>query len=150
MKLTVKELKETIKADDLLPMMEKWLEGFEFEGKMINLKITVAGNTIGHRALFWIWMRQLAKNFSERGEDKYTDRQMHDLLCHKFLGYTDEITIGSTVIKPALRTLTYPNELNGAEFGHLLSQIDAWSAQVGVLLVTQSNSDYAEYKEANS
>jgi len=150
MKLTVKELKETINADDLIPMMEKWLEGFEFEGKMINLKITVAGNTIGHRALFWIWMRQLAKNFSARGEEDFTEKKMHDLMCHQFLGYTEGDTIGKTQLNPTMRTLTHPEELKGTDFGHFLSQIDAWAAQVGVLLVTQSNSDYAEYKEANS
>jgi len=98
-------------------------------------------------AVFWIWMKQLAKKFST--EDKeYTSEEMHDIMCHKFLGYTDRRKIGNTWLEPALVTLTYPDRKSKDRMCVLLSQIDEWALDHGVFLATKKLSDYAKYKEA--
>ena len=149
MKLEAKEFKTKVYSKDIIPAISEYLKHWDLGEGLLEVRINAPSSTINHKALFWIWMRQLAANFSNRGDEDYKPEQMHDLMCHKFLGYTDSIKIGKTVIKPALRTITYPEQLKGTDFGHFLSQIDAWCQSVGVLLITQANSEYANWKEAN-
>ena len=147
--MEAKEFKAKVYAAEAIPAIKEFMDKWDFGEGKLDVRITRISKTVGHKALFWIWMRQLAANFTKRGDEDYTAEQMHDLMCHKFLGYTKPGKIGKTVIKPALITITYPEQLKGTDFGHFLSLIDAWCQSVGVLLITQDNSDYSDWKEAN-
>ena len=130
------------------------LDGWDFE--QFPRKITIepdAGDPIQDTfSVFWIWMAQMSKHFSTKGEgDKnqsYTPQDMHDLMCNRFLGYTDRRLIGSTWVEPALITLTYPKRKTKERMCVLLSQIDEWAIDRGVFLITKRLSDYMRYKEA--
>ena len=150
MKLDANEFKARVNAAEAMQAITEFMNKWDFGEGQVDIKISRTSKTIGHKALFWIWMRQLAENFTNRGDESYTAEQMHDLMCHKFLGYTNPVKLGSgTTIRPALKTITYPQQLTGADFGHFLSLIDAWAQSVGVFLITQDNSDYSDWKEAN-
>jgi hypothetical protein len=99
-------------------------------------------------AVFWIWMEQMSKEFTERGRKTSKD-EMHDIMCHKFLGYTDERKINNTIIKPALITLTYPKKKTKDAMIQLLCKIDEWAIDQDVYLITKKSSEYAKYKESN-
>ena len=126
------------------------LDGWDFE--KFPRKITIEpdkGEPVQDCiAVFWIWMKQLAKEFSTE-ESGYSPEEMHDIMCHKFLGYTDRRKIGNTWIEPALITLTYPDRKTKDRMCVLLSQIDEWAIEQGVFLITKQLSDYTMYKEAN-
>ncbi len=123
------------------------LNGWDFE--KFPRKITIepdAGDPIQDCfAVFWIWCKQLSKEFN----NVYSVDDIHDIMCHKFLGYTDRRQVGKTWIEPALITLTYPKKKTKERMCVLLSQIDEWAIDRGVFLVTKQLSDYAKYKEAN-
>lgn len=123
-------------------MLNQW--DFDKEAQ-VEVKLEAVGHVQDYCAVFWIWMRALAKSFSERGEANYADQEIHDIVCHKFLGYTQERTIGRTVVKPALRTITYPKKLNRSEFFNLLRELEQWASDNGVVL-PQKPSLYEEDK----
>jgi hypothetical protein len=100
-------------------------------GYPVKVTIEAAWATLDYKAVFWIWMQAFAKSFTERGR-KTTSKEMHDLMCHQFLGYTEERHIGKTVIKPALRTITYPEELTRPAFYDFMRNIEMWASGVGV------------------
>ena len=114
-------------------------------------KITIepdAGDPIQDTfSVFWIWCKQLSKAFST-DDKEYSVDDIHDIMCHKFLGYTDRRQVGNTWIEPALITLTYPKRKTKERMCVLLSQIDEWAIDRGVFLITKRLSDYMRYKEA--
>jgi len=140
-----RNFKATVKSADAVPEVVKFLEAWDFEGGACQIKISAVGSTLDYKAVFWIWMRFLAKSFSERGRDDYTPEQMHDMLCHKFMGYTGTRKVGKTVIKPSLRTITYPTDLDRGDFYHFMWEIDQWASEVGVVL-PEYNSAYHDDK----
>lgn len=100
-------------------------------------------------AVFFIWMKQLATEFTRRSKHEiYTVDTMHDIMCHKFLGYTEERKVGNTIIQPALITLTYPKRQLKKPMCLLLDRIDEWALDHGIFLITKQTSEYAKYKEA--
>ena len=116
---------------ELREILDQWSDGYPVK---VNLQAATA--TLDYKAVFWIWMAHLAKCFSERGREttKYAKQQMHDIMCHKFLGYTPERVIGKTTIKPALRTITYPEQLTRPEFYWFMREIEIWASETGVQL----------------
>jgi hypothetical protein len=138
-------------ADSFLPYDAESVEFFKTlpENKCYQVSIVEASDLLDYKAVFWIWMRALAKSFTERGRET-TDEEMHILMCHRYLGYTDEIRIGNTIIKPALRTLTFPEELSPDRWYALFRQIEDWFAEVGVALpVGKKPSQYSVLREKN-
>ena len=130
------------------------LNGWDFE--KFPRKITIepdSGDPVQDTyAVFWIWMAQMSKHFSTKGEgdnnQTYRPEDIHDLMCNRFLGYTDRRLIGKTWIEPALITLTYPVRQTKLRMCTLLDQIDEWAMSVGVYLETQASSEYAKYRES--
>jgi hypothetical protein len=98
--------------------------------------------------LFWQWMTTMDQKFYRRSK-KTTQRQkedIHDLICHKFLGYQEKI-VGKTVIK-GMRTLTWPDSLEKGEMARLMKQTERWAAENGCLLPVPEDNDYAQYRDA--
>lgn len=100
--------------------------------------------SLSANALYWVWLGTMAKHYSQ-GAHSYTGDEMHDLMRHKFLGYTD-VTVGKTVIRDQLKSTA---NMEVPEFCYYMEQIDAWAAENSVLLPRPEDSEYSKYKEAN-
>lgn len=72
--------------------------------------------------LYWMWLKVL----SETG---HSEDELHTILRHKFLGYTEVTTKGETIKE--LRSTT---KLKVGEFKEYLEEIDMFSAQYGIIL----------------
>ena len=94
-------------------------------------------------ALFWMWCDDLAKFFAAKSGEVFTKDGIHDVLCHKFLGYEDRV-VGKIVIKDQLKT-TKP--LDKGEFQRLMEQIDAWACDLGCQLRYPEHSQYMKQRE---
>jgi len=146
--MKAQSFKATVESSEAVEQVIEFLMNWDFETYACRVKIETVGSTMDYKSVFWIWMRHLATSFTERDRSKdYLPDQMHDLLCHKFLGYTKERIIGKTVIKPALRTITYPKDLNRGQFYDLMRNIELWSIEVGVQLPDYHHSQYEEDRE---
>jgi hypothetical protein len=96
--------------------------------------------------LFWEWCTALHKHFYKANSCSESEKKnMHDILCHKFLGYETK-TVGKTDIQ-SLKTLTWPEPLSTGEMAEFLSKIDAWAVELGVMLPTPADSEYAKYRD---
>ena len=121
-----------------------FLVQYEF-GLPLKVECSPVGETLDYKAVFWIWMAAIAKQLTDRGHPITAD-EVHDLVCHKFLGYTKPRTIGKTRIESALRTITYPKQLDRAAFYHFLREIEMWSSEIGVTL-PENPSQYEQDKQ---
>ena len=134
----------------------EWLKKWDWSSDMeVQARKWVAKRSLPQNALYWQWMTQLAKHFSGLKMDdgdggkirvKFTKDDMHDLMRHRFLGYTDEKTVGSTVIPMQLISTT---GLKTQPMHEYMSKIDAFAADNGCLLPHPADSEYMEYKEAS-
>ena len=112
-----------------------------------TIKKEGGGRTISQNALFWMWCNDLAKHFFK--VEKVTEQQkqdIHDILCHKFLGYETK-KINSTEIH-SLRTLTWPKKLSIGEQSDMLDKINAWAIEHGCMLPIPDNSEYADLQKS--
>jgi len=109
----------------------------------IEVKPTNERRSLDQNALFWKWMEELSKYFTNRGHP-LTKQDAHDLMCHEFLGYQTKV-LGKTKIVQ-LVTTTSPKKMEMTDFCHFMDQIDAWAADKGCLLPTPADTAYAEYK----
>lgn len=89
----------------------------------------------------WMWYQEMAKYY---GADSFTDQDMHDLMCHHFLGYADKV-VGKTVIA---RQLIGTSGLNKSDMSEFLHKVEAWNTDHGLLLTIPADSQYMTYKEA--
>jgi hypothetical protein len=101
--------------------------------------------TLSQNNLLWMWLTEMAEHFSRKGT-VYTPDDMHDLVCHKFLGYEDR-RVGNTEIKHQLRGTS---TLDKGEFQNFMEQIDAWAADHGLLLTHPADSEYAKLREVEA
>ncbi len=99
--------------------------------------------SLSANALYWMWLSQMAKSFTERGHTVDKD-EMHLLMRNRFLGWHNTRKIGQTQINPTLKSTT---ELNKTEFCRYLEQIEAWATQHGCKLTSPISSEYREYLE---
>ena len=113
----------------------------------VSIKIDEVGATLDYKAILHIWFRSIAKQFTDRDKTgkKYTEQDMHDLMCHLFFGYTEPRTLGRTKIEPALITITYPEQKKRPELYDFCRNIENWCSKVGVTL-PENESQYTEDK----
>ena len=130
-------------------MMDEFFAQFDFDSHPAYIRVEPIKSTLDYKAVFWIWMDTMAKSFTQRDKDGqvYSRQDMHDLICHKFLGYDEPRTIGKTSIKAALKTLTYPKQMGPGDLYDLLQKVEMWCADCGVTLPANPNSDYQRDKE---
>ena len=116
---------------------------FKEEKFPFRLTFKKAGNrSLSQNGLYWQWMTAQAKKFTTDKEPQ-TKERMHDLMRHKFLGYHDVI-IGRVVISNQLKSTT---DCDSGEMFHYMEKINAWSADVGLLLPIPEESEYKEILE---
>lgn len=120
-------------------LLNLWMDDYP-----VKIKIDQAGSTLDYKAIFWIWMRSFAKQMTERGRET-TPEELHDIFCHSHLGYVPERKISKTVIRPALRTITYPQDLTRPEFYHFMRSIEQDAHQWG-MTIPENESQYDQDK----
>jgi hypothetical protein len=110
---------------------------YEFTWKLAKSKRSNDAN-----GLYWMWMTELAKHFSNDA-GSYTKDEMHDLMRHKFLGYETKV-IGNTELQPQLKSTA---KLNTSEFCDYMMKVDVWAQSCSVLLPRPENNLYTQYYE---
>jgi hypothetical protein len=104
----------------------------------VKLVVSAGSNrSISQSNLFWMWMTEMAEHFASKGVENSTKDQMHDLMCHKFLG-TITVTVGKTQIT-RLKSL---RDLDKGDMLYFMRQMDEWSADHGLLLTHPEDSEY--------
>jgi hypothetical protein len=148
--MIAQDFKARIESNASLQPIFDFLALWDFSESACEVKIQAVGATLSHKAVFAIWMRHLAKSFTERDKtDKaYTALEMHDLMCHKYLGIVPARMIGKTEIPASLRTITYPEDLSRSEFYVFLRDVEIWASKVGVVM-PDAPSEYQKDKEQN-
>jgi hypothetical protein len=106
----------------------------------LEVKKHINPRTLDQNSLFWMWCEQLAQYLCSKGR-AITKDEVHDLMCHKFLGY-DERTIGGEEVI----TLRGTSKLQKGEFHHFLEQMDAQAVEWGCQLTYPPASEYHEMK----
>ena len=129
---------------EALEEFSTFVNQYDFE-RPLKVECEPFGNTLDYKAVFWIWMNAIAKQLTARGH-KLTPEEAHDLMCHKFLGYTEGRWLGKTEIRPALVTITYPKQLERGEFFHFMQRIEDWCTTIGVRLPAKP-SQYEQDRE---
>ena len=139
-----------LEREDQLPELVKLTtELFKLHGA---LRIRFAKATKAHtrlqQNLFWRWCERLHKHFHKTdtctAEEKY---EMHDILCHLFLGYDVKI-VGRTQIGPSLVTLTWPHDLPTGKMTRFMRQIEVWAIDHGCMLPVPEDNEYAKLRES--
>ena len=108
----------------------------------LDIKKHTNPRSLSHNALFWMWMSQLETYFTGKGR-QCTKDDMHDLMCHKFLGYEHRV-IGQTEIHKLRGT----KRLDAGEFQRLMEQVDHWAVDHGCRLTYPDMSEYNRLREA--
>jgi hypothetical protein len=135
-----------ISSSQYLPSVMKELETLIDKHGFIKMVVTAGSNkSVSQNNLFWMWMTEMANYFASRGVENSTKDQMHDLMCHKFLGNIT-VTVGKTEIT-RLKSL---RDLDKGDMLHFMRQIDEWSADHGVLLTHPEDSEYQRLTEVQN
>ena len=137
-------MKQTINNDpqlrDLFRQLAKWdwSKPLSVEWKEFRQKRTIPQNS-----LYWMWIKEMSDYFSQKS-GPFSEEEMHDLMRHQFLGYTDR-KIGNTKIEHQLVSTTDLETLGMSEY---MQKIEAWNTDHGLLLTIPAHSEYAGYREA--
>ena len=127
-----------ISSRQYLPSVMAEIEEMVEKHGFVKLVVSAGSNrSISQNNLFWMWMTEMAEHFASKGVENSTKDQMHDLMCHKFLGNIT-VTVGKTEIT-RLKSL---RDLDKGDMLHFLRQIDEWSADHGLLLTHPEDSEY--------
>ena len=94
--------------------------------------------TLPANALYWQWMSFMAAHYSGKGVALSKD-DMHDLMRHKFLGWTNARKVGNTHIGATLKSTS---KLSNGEMCRYMEQVSAWASNFGVMLPTPEDSEY--------
>lgn len=113
------------------------------KGKVVAVKVEEykSPRSLSANALYWLWMSELAGHFNKKGRTESKD-DMHDLMRHKFLGWTKPRMVGKTEIKSTLRSTS---KLKKNEMCYYMDQVYHWAAEVGCYLSCPIESEYKEF-----
>lgn len=132
-----------ISSHQYLPSVMKEIADMVDKNGFVKVSVSAGSNrSISQNNLFWMWMTEMANYFASKGVENSTKDQMHDLMCHKFLG-SITVTVGKTQIT-RLKSL---RDLDKGDMLHFLRQIDEWSADHGLLLTHPEDSEYQRLTE---
>ena len=127
-----------ISSRQYLPSVMAEIEEMVEKHGFVKLVVSAGSNrSISQNNLFWMWMTEMAEHFASKGVENSTKDQMHDLMCHKFLG-TITVTVGKTQIT-RLKSL---RDLDKGDMLYFMQQMDEWSADHGLLLTHPEDSEY--------
>lgn len=110
---------------------------------IVSYDVYTDPRTKAQNRMMWKWFEEMANHYSRAGA-MHTKEDMHDLMCHKFLGYEDRL-IGSTLIKGQL---CGTSKLKKPEMSEFLHKVEAWNTDNGLLVTIPADSDYMTYRQA--
>lgn len=120
----------------------KVMQAIAEQGFPCKVKVGPDSRTLSQNALYWQWLGDMAKFFTDRGYP-LTKEDAHDLMRHQFLGYKAK-KLGNTEIKPQLRST---KELDRADMAQYMTLVDQWAADKGCLLPKPEDSEYVKYMQ---
>jgi len=109
------------------------------------LKVTIESEhrSLSQNALYWRWIRQIKEHINIHNNTDFTEEEIHLRMKHDFLGWTEEISVGSVKI-PAQIIST--RKISKGEMRHYMEAIDAYCADtLNLLLVKPEDSEYMKY-----
>jgi hypothetical protein len=112
---------------------------------MVSYKQYVDPRSKAQNALAWMWFTQMADYYSRRLKQMSKD-DMHDLMCHHFLGYEDRV-IGNTVLE---HQLIGTSGLDKSDMSEFMYKVEQWNTNNGLLLTIPADNEYMKYKEARN
>ena len=121
-------------------LTEKGVWPIELQVKKFNKRRSVDQN-----ALMWMWFTEIADFFTKGGRAATKD-EVHDLMCHKFLGYEDR-AVGELTIANQLRGTS---KLDKGEMHHFLTQVEQWAINLGCKVTIPVASEYYELQQAQN
>ena len=104
--------------------------------------------SLSANALYWVWMRELAKHMTRKIGKEFDDDLMHDVCRQMFLYYRspERRRIDGSIIPPQLESTT---KLKKSEFCHYMTRIDSWAiTQLGLRLPRDKDDEYQKYLDA--
>lgn len=121
-------------------------EIFEDEPLKIIWKNYKPTRTISQLRLYWMWVDQLADEFTRRAQGALFDKEYIDsLLRDRFLGYTEiSHPKAKTVIKGQLKSL---KNIDRSEMFSFMEDVDDWAAGLKILLVKPEKSEYRSIQQ---
>lgn len=145
------QLKTTIKTANGIDEVIDFIKAWDYGEEPLKVQVFGAGQTLDYKAVFWIWMRDFARQFNERGRPTEKDgSELHELFCYQFLGMLPKKTLkNGQEIPPRLRTITIPKDLNKGQWFDFMRQIEE-KAQSWGLTIPERNSEYEEDKRRAS
>jgi hypothetical protein len=118
-----------------------------------NFEIKRGNRSLSQNALYWVWMPHVAKQMNkdkvgyfddDLGEmimpQDYDEDDAHLVMKKAFLGQTDPIMKGDTIVVPPQVRST--KKLNKGEMMEYMQRIEAWMATKGVYLPIPSDCQY--------
>jgi len=106
-----------------------------------NFEIKRGNRSLSQNALYWIWMREIADYLNKHNGSDFIEDEIHWRMKHDFLGYMDDMTVGSAKIKGQLKSTS---KLTKGEMFHYMEQIDQWAAAVGLFLSRPADCQYEQ------
>ncbi len=93
--------------------------------------------------LYWMWLEQISKHLTAKGHST-NKRDLHDLMRHKFLGWSKARMVGKTEIGATLKST---RDLKPKEFCYFMEQVEHWAHDVGCIVKTPFESEYQQFLE---
>ena len=116
------------------------------ENGWLKIQVKAGNRSLDQNSLYWVWIAQITDELNRRNKADFTTKEVHKRMKHDFLGYDDPETIGSAEIPAQLKSTA---DLSKGEMFAYMERLDMFWAERGVLLVTPSDSVYAETKAKN-
>lgn len=139
--------KFVITSEQMLGNMIEQIASMYVDHGWLNVEVKAGNRTLSQNSLYWMWIDQITAWVNEKKKADYTKEELHKWCKHNFLGYDDGKQIGQITIKDQLLSTA---KLTKGEMFHYMSHIDFYWAQLGLLLVTPSDSVYAQLKRKDA
>lgn len=135
--------KFVVTSQQMLENMVEQIAAMYFDHGWLNVEVKAGNRTLSQNSLYWMWIDQATSWINEKIRADYKTEEIHERMKHQFLGYTDEKQVGEITIPKQLKSTA---KLTKGEMYHYMCQVDAYWAQLGLLLVTPDDSVYAQIK----
>jgi hypothetical protein len=142
--MTTDHRKYAITHEAALDGMHEELKTMLERNGWLKIEVTAGNRSLSQNALYWQWMTVIADSINKRNKTDFKPNEIHIRMKHQFLGYDLGKKIGNIEIPPQL--LSTSNLTKGQMF-HYMDQIDAYCAELGILLPVPADSVYNELRE---